>query len=271
MSNYEDNKVDELWEKSSQNDVVKGLKEGKNFSEILTNEQIAEAFKDIPCCLGCSDGRIHDHRIGRAGMGILAGVEETVASIKAKVEAGELPAAGFTITSHAGCGAAKIVCNKLIAEGKLPANTNPDDLGIKFAEDVTASLWQRGIKAGYRHIEGGEMDELHDERGVYLDGTGKLNIENVSDKSGERLFPRGFIFTDLSLDRDITIAELKALCGIARGDHGFGHRFDKENPFYIFVSAKNQKQYEDLKKIADEATEGAEGVIQVKFLTIQSK
>lgn len=260
--------ADNLWKESSENEMIKGLNTGKDISELLSEKKLAEVFKEAPCCLGCSDGRIHDHRLGRAGMGILAGVEATVDALKEMIDNGELVKEGLTITSHTGCGAAKIVCNKMIAEGTLPADTDPDDLGIDFAVKVAQGLNEKGVNAEYRHIGAKEMDEWHDERGVYLDGTGKINIETAKGEKGENLLPRGFIFSDLDLDKAVTISELKALCRIARGDHGFGNRFDKENPFYIFISAKDDKQYEELKSIADEVTKDTDGVVKPVVLTI---
>jgi hypothetical protein len=148
ISNHNHENIEELWQESSANGLLKALKEGRGVKEIMTEKVISEAFKEAPCCLGCSDGRIHEHRLGRAGMGILAGVEAVADSLKARVDKGELPNDGLRIASHSGCGAAKIVCDKLVAEGQLPAGTDPDSLGVDFAKKVVVKLLEKGIKAG---------------------------------------------------------------------------------------------------------------------------
>jgi|GEM_PF-659551 len=266
--------ADALWKESSQNELIGRLNDpkyrGKRIMEMVsekTKEKISQAFSEKPCSCGCSDGRIHTHRLGRAGMGILAGEVATADALEKMIANGEVRMDGkdgFIITSHDGCGAAKIVCQKMIFEGKLPEGTDPDSLGVEFAKNVVAILNERGVKATWRHTQAGEMDDFHNERAIYLDGTGKLNIEDAADdETDEKLFPRGFIFSDLRLDRAVTVAELKALSGIARGDHGFGNRFNKNNPFYIIIAARNEAQYEELKAVADEAADDSGGVVRV--------
>ncbi|NTW23038.1 hypothetical protein HGA34_05920 [Candidatus Falkowbacteria bacterium] len=255
--------VDRLWEESNRNEIVAGFIEGKEVDEVVAPEELEKAFAEVPCCLGCSDGRIHDIRLGRAGMGIVAGVSETVESIKKLHKEGKIKE-NFTITSHTGCGAAKIVCNQLIEQGKLPADTEPDSLGVKFAHDVVKGLWAEGIKAGYHHIEGDKMDKHHDERAIYFDGTGKLNIETLVKKDGKKVFPRGFIFSALDFSDKATETELKALCGIALGDHGFGHRFTIDTPFYIVITTESKQKKERYTEIAEKVAKNFHGRVRVK-------
>lgn len=262
MHNDHEVSTNELWKKSEQNSIIIALECGKKkFNELdeALKEKMKEAFIEEPCCLGCSDGRIHELRLGRAGMGIVAGVDATVEALKKTLNKEK----AFVIKSHEGCGAAKIVCNKLIEEGKISADTIPDQLGIDFAKEIVEKLKAEGYNVSYSHMAATEMDETHDERAIYFDGTGKLNIENVTLENGEKLFPRGFVFSGLDFEESESVVELKALCGIAMGDHGFGSRLNKENPFYIIVSAKDEKQLADLKKTAEMAAWGFDGKVVV--------
>ena len=252
--------VNELWERAQENTIIRGLKEGKMMGEIVSGEQCEKVFRETPCCLGCSDGRIHEARIGRAGMGIVAGVEKTVTAIKKMFDEGKVKGR-LVIKSHDGCGAAKIVCDQLIEKGKLPQNYNSDDLGIKFAKDVTVALQQGGYDVVCEHTSEKEMDALHDEVAIYFDGTQSINIENSD-------FPRGFIFSNLDFDSTECVTELKALCGIALGDHGFGKRFTKENPFRIIISAKNQEQIQTMRDIAEKAAWGFNERVAIDSLIV---
>lgn len=296
-----DDKVDKLWEQSSQNEVVVGLKD-KSLDRIEI-EDFDRAFSEKPKCLRCSDGRIHEIGLGRAGMGIVAGLETGIAAIEEEIKAGRLkgepsdleflkqvcdaiiePAAeeaadrlikdgcidkdeGFEITSHTGCGAMGIVCKELKRRGWMPESFDADEFGKIYGRRVVQKLWDKGCKAGYRHIEAGEMDEVHDERVVYFDGTRTFNNETLvkKDYSGKeaKVLPRGFILSGLDYDEKVTEVELDALCGIAMGDHGFGKRIDSENPLYIVILAANEKQRLEFEKIAEKVAK-KRGSIEIR-------
>jgi len=167
----------------------------------------------------------------------------------------------FKFCSHDGCGVAKIVCGELKKAGKLPEKyNNPDDLGIDFAKKTIDALRKAypEIEFEYEHTMAEKMDKLHNERAIYLDGTRKINLEAVAE------LPEGFIFTPMSeVDIEVTKTELVALCGIALGDHGFGNRFDLENPFRIVVSASNDEQLEKLTILAESVADQFEGRVVV--------
>jgi hypothetical protein len=252
-----DKEINDFWNESECNPILAELTAGKDLQKIIESiPNIQEAFKKNPDCCGCSDGRIHEHRFARAGQGILVGVESVVNWIGEEIEKGAIKDK-FEFTSHTGCGAAKIVCNQLQKEGKLPQNFNADQLGIQFSKDVieAASIKFPQIEFIYRHIEAHEMDKIHNERCIYLDATQKINPKVISE------LPSGFIMTVMpEVNLEITKSELTALCGIALGDHGFGKRFTSEKPFWIIVSAKNEEeensQIELAKSVVNQFEEG---------------
>jgi hypothetical protein len=273
---------DDLWEMSEENLIIKDLKEGKRWQEIANqNEKIKEAFEKTPCSCGCSDGRIHEHRIGRAGEGLVIGlqtmlnnsieeglnvaVEAVVKFIGEMIEKGEIKDK-FKFCSHDGCGAAKIVCGELKKAGKLLEKYNNSDiLGIDFAKKVVDALQKAypEIEFEYGHTPAEKMDKFHNERAIYLDGTRKINLEAVDE------LPEGFIFTPmLDVSEEETKLELEKLSEIALGNHGFDKRFTTKNPFRIVVSANNEEQKTELVRIAKSVADKFEGMVVVDGFVI---
>lgn len=244
--------IDRLWGESEKNFVVNSLKSGKKLSDIIPRiKNFESAFAEIPESLGCSDGRICEHRFGGAGVFILASAEEQekfAEKNKGKIK---------EVTSHEGCGAAKIKFDAIKEAGEqLPVGVKTaNELGIFYAKKMADIL-----KAEYRHIKAEEMSgKLHNERAIYFDGTGKFNSGALSE------MPAGFISSspNFGFSEEYCRNELIALANIALGDHGFGEKFNKENPFYIFVSAENEEQLEKLKEIAQRAAENFNGRVAV--------
>ena len=270
--------IDGLWRKSEDNQVIKELRSGKSFEEIIRSiPNIEDVFAENPNSCGCSDGRIHEHRIARAGEGLVIGLEimlsksteegmdfgvaAVVKFIGEMTERGEIKDK-FRFTSHENCGAAGIVCGELKKVGKLPENYNPDQLGIDFAKRVVEALQKAypTISFEYAHVEADEMDEIHGERAIYLDGTRKINIEATD------ALPEGFIFTPMpGVSEDETKLELEKLSGIALGDHGFGKRFNQENPFLIIVSTENKEQQKELLEVAESVAAKFNGLVKVEI------
>lgn len=245
-------KVKESWEKSERNPVIIGLKQGKGMPEITAGiGELSKAFGEAPFSLGCSDGRICEHRLGGAGSFILAPEEELEKFIR------ENKGRIKQVTSHDGCGAAAIKFKELKEAGKLPEGVNTaDELGAAFAKNLADRL-----KAGYYHIPAREMSgEVHNERTVYFDGTGRFNPLALKE------MPTGFMCAGpkLGFSREYCRKELAILCGIALGDHGFGERFSEDNPLYIIVSAESAEQLKALEEIAEKAAEEFKGRVAVK-------
>ena len=226
-----------LWEESQKNFVIRSLREGKNLAEIISSiEDFEKAFAKVPKILGCSDGRIRDHRFGGAGDFILASEEERekfISENRGKIK---------EVTSHDGCGAAglKFKARQDAGEALPDGVTTADKLGIYYAKELA-----RQLGADYRHIGAEEMTgDIHNERVIYFDGTGKFNPSALSE------MPAGFISSSpsLGLSEEYSQNELSALANISLGDHGFGEKFTKKSPFYVIAIAPNNEQLAKLKK-----------------------
>jgi hypothetical protein len=237
------------------------------FFKIKNLPQISEAFsesKDQVCCM--DEGTAHlvtESKMGLAGAGILypAGSWEErlerVAEIMATLGVKE-------ITSHDGCGAAKLAYERDGGAEKLGSMT-PDEYGKKWAEELSAKL-----KAEYQHIAASAMArpaEFHNARTVWFDATGKFN----PDKLGSAI-PQGFLIdygneTKLAKnqkEREYPYAELAVAIKIAFGDHGLGQRFTSENPLVVVVIAKDADELEKVKaEVATHLPETEKGRLKV--------
>jgi hypothetical protein len=240
-SNYFDkpakNDVENLWEKSQENKLIRDLKEGRNLQEVMESlDNFQEAFTTLDVIV-CSDGRVlpsSGAKLGLAGEGILLSQEELdhfIVEYKGKIA---------KVTSHEDCGAA----GKAFKDQKIETGT-ADELGENFAEWLAKQLG-----ATYEHIPMKDMkNSVHNERAICFDGTGKFNPATLTEMPGH-FVSSGFGF---GLSEEYMKEELGILTGIALGDHGFGKRFTGEDKFYIIVSAKDAQQLEEMKSIAKEA------------------
>lgn len=239
-----------LWEQAEQLEFIKGLKAGKSVAEIMSQLDAAKAFAEKPEELGCSDGRICEHRLGGAGNFILATADERekfVQENKGKIK---------VVKSHDGCGAAGIKFKQMVEAGEpLPEGvTTADELGIYYSKKLAEDLG-----AEYEHTGAEEMSgAVHNERVIYLDGTVKFNPSALPE------LPAGFMCSGsiLGLSPEYMKVELETLAKIALSDHGFDKRFNKKNPLYIVVSAKDKEQLAELEKIAEQAAEPFDGRIK---------
>ena len=125
--------------------------------------------------------------------------------------------------------------------------TSADDLGAHHSKQLAEELG-----AEYRHIPTTEMtNEFHNARAICFDGTGRFNPAVISS------MPEHFMSScpGFGLSDEYSVAELSTLAGIALGDHGYGSRFDKDNPLYIIVSTNDQEQLNHLIDLAKNAVE----------------
>ncbi len=233
--------IEQGWEKSRQNKVIKGLLDGENLQAIVESMPgFKESFCDLDT-IDCSDGRVLDgHKIGIAGSGLLLSEQERavfVERFKGKIKA---------LTAHADCGAAAKKFNSLKSEEIPEGISNSDEYGAYCAKKLAEQLG-----ADYKFLSREEMaSEYHNEVAIVLDQSGKFDSTNLDD------FPAHFVCSGagLGFSKDYMKAELETLTGIALGHHGFGaERFTDENPFYIIVSADNSSELIHWEEVAKEA------------------
>lgn len=231
---------DAAWEKSSENFLIKGLKEGKKIEDLLNDMPgFKEAFSensllDNPdCCFECSDGRVVSSgvKVAIAGEGILLNESDR------KILESVLKDKNIPITGHEGCGAA----------GMAHPGPDSDKYGYAGAEKLASETGNKYQEVHHENFR----SPVHDERSLVIEGTLRFNPAAWNE------FPAQFIASSaaLGLSDSYIATEAKALTGIALGDHGLGERFTKENPFYVIISAQNQEQLDKLMEICKPALE----------------
>lgn len=184
-----------------------------------------QPFEGFNRCACCMDGRT-PYGIHAAGSGILLPKDKLKKFIQDS---------GITsISSHDGCGAAKIYAEKM---GLNVADS--DRVGSEWAEKTAKEF---GLE--YIHLE---VIEPHTERVCYYDGTGKFNYKGVEG------LPTGFVVGRANMDKKSSLAECSVAGNIAFGSHGFGEELlNAENPFIFVAIGETQEKMEILKKELEE-------------------
>lgn len=236
----------------------------KNLPEI---DSLFMDTKEELCCIDEGVANIEDHtnKMSMAGSGILFpanSYEERLNRIAELCINKNIT----EITSHDGCGAAKIAWNKDGGETGTGIKS-PDEYGKKWSKDLTKRINEKLLAAGksdnaaYKNLDKNQMtrpSEFHDARAVWFDATGEFNP--YSSKN----IPQGFLI-DYGLaknegenkkEKKYPFDELKIAINIAFGEHGLGNKFTAENPFIIVVVSKDESELKNLKeKIAKKIKE----------------
>ncbi|MCX6792554.1 MAG: hypothetical protein NTY12_00860 [Candidatus Falkowbacteria bacterium] len=232
------NKVNSLFEEALKSQVISDLKNGLSFQEILDNQQIEkplEQAEEVECC----DGRC-PHKKGSykaiAGAGILLSKEELNDYIKSN------PGMKY-LKAHEGCGAGKIAFEKAKSAGTLPEGIFTAEQYVEWWTKTTAAEYNLEYKyTPAKDFQDSEMN--HHEAGLMI------NFDPALIKG----MPNVFVSHSAEcLNDDYVKNEISILTGIAFSDHGFGNRLSQENPFYIFICAKNEAEKEHLSALAKEA------------------
>jgi hypothetical protein len=211
----------------------------------------AKAFeldpKNVPIlCIdeGCAGEGLH-----MAGSGCLATEEDKLIS--------ELRAAGITeFTTHENCGAWGLA---------HPEITNPKE------KEAAVISWGQNIaqKLGvpHRYIPAEEMDrpaDFHNAFYAIYDQTGSFNVKALSG------VPSGFITTPkyfTSAKEDLELA-----AKITMGDHGFGERFNEENPFVLIglIKSMDSESVKDqlIKDLEDVKKKFGKGLVKIDFIEV---
>ena len=226
----ENQNIEQGWEESRYNEVISRLKANEDLQTIMNS---LPGFKESFCeldTIDCSDGRVlRGKKIGIAGSGLLLPLEERkkfIENFRGKIK---------EVTTHRDCGAAakKFAEVKKLNPESIPAEIETADeygtyCGEKLAED---------LETRHRFLEMEQMaSEYHNEVAIALDATGRFDSTNLEN------FPPHFVCTGagLGLSENYVKSEIEILAGIALGHHGYGDkRFNRDNPLYIIVAAKN--------------------------------
>lgn len=177
-----------------------------------------ELKKKCVCCMdeGTSEG------YHAAGSGILLSEEDLE---KYYNETGP-----EEITSHDGCGAAK-----LYAKAKGLDLDKADEYAREWAEAQAAKRGKR-----HRHVSANEMKrpaEGHFARTCYYDLTGSFNWDGVDGVLA------GFVVSRKFMNPDYALKEVSVAFGIAFSDHGLGDGLlTEDSPFYLVAIADNEDQ-----------------------------
>lgn len=205
-------------------------------------EKYAETVQDLPDafnlekhqaspehtkCICCMDERT-PYGIHSAGSGIL--LSETDFD-KYFSESG-----ANSISSHTGCGAAKLYAEKMGLAG------DPDAIAREWAE-------RKAKEKGVPHIHLEVEKPFHFARVCYYDGTGKFNYAGVEG------LPAGFVVGRKFMTKESSQAEGGVAKKIIFGDHGFGEELlNDENPFLFVAVGETKEQVKELKEELKELT-----------------
>jgi|GEM_PF-1637250 hypothetical protein len=232
-------KTDELWKESRLSPLIIEMKKGVSFQAIISKHGLKKTLRRIDHT-ECCDGRCPHmgDELSIAGSGIILPDEDFDVLIKSHPEV-------RCLTSHYDCGASKTAFEK-----RKETDNLPDSI---FTPEQFAKWWTRGkaeeYGLEYRHISEDDFKyQFRRETGISLDTTGNFhpsiinNMPNVfiSDSAGS--LPEGYV-----------MKELAVLASIAFGNQGFGNRFTNENPFYIFICAKDDEENLRLSTAAQKA------------------
>lgn len=172
-------------------------------------------------CICCMDERT-PYGVHSAGSGILLSDADFDKYFEAS--------GADSISSHTGCGAAKIYAERMGLLG------DPDEIAKEWAKRKAK---EKGVP--YTHLEVEKL--FHFARVCYYDGTGRFNYKKVEG------LPVGFVVGRKCMSKEASLAE----CGVAKniifGNHGFGEGLlNEKNPFMLVAVAETHEEMESLKK-----------------------
>lgn len=208
------------WQK--QQPVFERIQQAGGFAAYVSALDLSNACKPVDTILRCMDeGTIHGFHL--AGSGILLKPGELDEAVK------KLKTAGLSgISSHAGCGAAKLAAESV---GRTDVDVYAEECSRKLAE-----------KAGLTYIGQIRAEELkrpadlHIARVVYYDQTGRFDWAQVPG------LPLGFSIGRAYLSVESAQNELTIAAQIAFGEHGFDDQFSTQEPLFIITVGPSADQ-----------------------------
>lgn len=230
-------------------------------------ESAQKAFSKEGRTVVCMDeGTSHlsmDSKLCVAGSGILMFPELSWEKRLEEVAALFIQNGAKEITSHEGCGAAKLAASQQGWEG------NSDDLGKKWAQalqiEVNRQLQVQGNDE-HKHISAAEMmrpAEFHTAGNVwFVASKRRFNPDKLGNKA-----PLGFV-VDCGLvgNSQYSLTELAVAIKIAFGDHGFGNLFSETKPFVVTVIADGDEELRNTVAMVNESLLAQEEAVRNKIL-----
>lgn len=204
--------------------------------DVVPPANFADAFKPTDKILRCIDERTKGG-LPLAGSGMLLAKNEALRIAREmKIEA---------ITSHAGCGAAKIAVERF-------NGVTQDNVVERYAKEWSAMLAEElGVPyTGHLTV----TPDFHNARVAYYDGSGLFDWSRVKD------LPAGFRISRKYLSPDYAKTEIGIAISIAMGFHGYGSLFvsdqigAQKNSQFILAAIGDAKtlpnMVEELKPVA---------------------
>jgi len=207
--------INTYWEQEEK--IVKTiLSEGAQaYFESLENTE-TEALPTERVC-SCIDERVRGPKFAIPGSGILYGENKAYELLKG---------AGVTsISSHEDCGAAVLAFENLSDKEKKYYGS-ADNYAQEFTEHLARKLGI--VYEGHRPVE---TPGIHVARAIYYDASGNF----CSDIEG---LPKGFTIDHKFSSNKDAKASLELAIKIAMGNHGFGDKFNSDNPLLIIPIGK---------------------------------
>lgn len=257
MHNNEHAKLENEW--LMLKDQRESLLSGKAFESVT-----AKSFSKEKQCVCCIDervanretlsGKTADGRWTIAGSGILLPIKSWPE--RAKFAAEEAFKRGIREFSyHAGCGAAGIAVKQDLEQLADPdtLSKNSDLYGEIFAKAAQEELNKQWALVGEPAHEAffvGKEEvlpgEYHNALGAVVDATSEFKAASLpEDHPLRKCFNLEW---SSGGDTGYNLVEIKTAAGIAFGGHGFGNKFDNENPFAVVVVGNDYEQIEIVKE-----------------------
>jgi len=215
-----------IMEKIYKEGFSKYVEKLRNIKDAFDLEKHRPPQENVSRCVCCMDERT-PYGIHSAGGGILLSDKD----FNAFFEASKPDA----ISSHEGCGAAKIYCKQ---KGIDPMESNQ-----------VAKNWaqKKAKEKGVEYIHLPVPKPFHFARVCYYDGTGEFNYQGVEG------LPAGFVVGRKYMGQKPSVIEAKVAGDISFGDHGFGKELlNKENSFLYVAVGDSEDHTEVLKgELAD--------------------
>lgn len=209
--------ADSLWEKTGGDDLLKGHVNFQDlFDSLPGSEKAVESIPNAPLYLLCIDDRLPGISCLSSSASYAHMAGEGILNPNALRDLQNIGLRGFIV--HKNCGAKALYCKTHAIESGF------DEEGTKAVYKLADSMKLPVAQI----VNEQDIEKTHIARVVYYDGTGKFDWSRVKG------LPPGFIISRKIIS-DSSYAQMEANIAveIAKGNHGFGNRFNDQSPLYV--------------------------------------